>query len=99
MTFSQADLDHKYTSSTLALLKPEEIAIKIQIAVLYPKKIKNYFKVFSKQIARLVKNGGTGLGLYISKQLAFDGSVLSTLNQGSTGVLIPLVTIRPTSKN
>jgi hypothetical protein len=63
MTFSQPDPDHKY-SSTLALLKPEEIAIKIQIAVLaYPKKIKNYFKVFSKQIAQLVEYGGTGLGL------------------------------------
>jgi signal transduction histidine kinase len=57
MTFSQPDLDHKYTSSTLALLKPEEI-IKIQdsgIGISEENK-KNYFKVFSKQIAQLVEN-------------------------------------------
>jgi hypothetical protein len=41
--------DHKYTSSTLALLKKKLLLLKFKIAVLaYPKKIKNIFQSFQQ---------------------------------------------------
>jgi CheY-like chemotaxis protein len=98
LTFSQPDKDYKYTSTTLAKLSPEEIiAIKIQdtgigISEENKKKLFQSFQQADSSTSR--KYGGTGLGLYISKQLAFlmGGEVFfdSTLNQGSTfGVLLP----------
>jgi signal transduction histidine kinase len=68
MTFSQPDPDHKYTSSTLALLKPEEIiAIKIQDSGIgiseENKKLFQSFQQADSSTSR--KYGGTGLGLHL----------------------------------
>jgi hypothetical protein len=55
---SQPDLDHKYTSSTLALLSPKKLLLlKFKIAVLaYPKKIRKIISKFSASRSQLVEN-------------------------------------------
>ncbi|MDG2432783.1 response regulator [Flavobacterium sp.] len=98
MTFGQPDQDYQFTSSTLATLPTNAIlAITIKdsgigISEENKKKLFQSFQQADSSTSR--KYGGTGLGLYISKQLAYlmGGEVFfdSILNQGSTfGVLIP----------
>ena len=98
MTFGQPDKEYIYSSSTLALLPQNEIiAITIEdtgigISDENKKKLFQSFQQADSSTSR--KYGGTGLGLYISKQLAIlmGGEVFfkSTLNQGSTfGVVLP----------
>ena len=98
MTFGQPNKDYHFTSSTIAVLPLEEIlSITIQdsgigISEENKKKLFQSFQQADSSTSR--KYGGTGLGLYISKQLAhvMGGEVFfnSTLNQGSTfGVLLP----------
>ena len=97
MTFSQPDKYHQYTTPSLSSLASEEIlAIKIKdsgigISDENKKKLFQSFQQADSSTSR--KYGGTGLGLYIAKQLAhlLGGEVFfdSQLNNGSTfGVLI-----------
>jgi CheY-like chemotaxis protein/signal transduction histidine kinase len=107
MNFGQPEQEYQFTSSTLAILPSNEIlSITIQdsgigISEENKKKLFQSFQQADSSTSR--KYGGTGLGLYISKQLAYlmGGEVFfeSTLNQGSTfGVLIPVRYIADTTE-
>ena len=98
ITFSQPNPEHIFTSQSLAVLNSDEIiAITIKdngIGISDANKTKLFQSFQQADSSTSRKYGGTGLGLYISKQLAdlLGGEVFfdSKLNKGSTfGVLLP----------